>query len=74
MDLNKLKENLKHYGIVEQCELKEKMIHVKITDFNNKGFRPFQCMSDICSFIGPDYPFTYKAEIDEGIFHIILKK
>ena len=72
--LSKLRDELKEFGRVDICAINnDTNIEVKISQFENKGDKPFVCGRKILEAF-PQFPINEKFEVDDGLFHIILKK
>jgi hypothetical protein len=70
-----LRELLKEFGAVEQCELINNEVHIKITKgFSINAINTFGCMRVIVNHTYDNYPVIKTIKTDNDLFHLILTK
>lgn len=70
-----MKEALKKYGKVEQCEVIGETLHVKITDgFDIKMSNTMDILGKVLKMSHNKYPIIDKFYTDKNLFHLVLKK
>lgn len=73
--IKKLKPILANYGKVEQCEVIDEMLHIKITDgFNANARESFELVGKISEISKNEFPLVSKMFVDKNIYHLIVKK
>lgn len=68
-----LKKQLSKYGKVEECYTHHGMFHIKITTGFVNTLAASVDIGKLMSVVFEQYPVIHKMEVDENLYHLILK-